>query len=85
MCAFVRPSRGAVEALEIREPAESAPGEGQVAIRVATAVVNHVDAIMVAGNCRTKPPLPSVPGPEVATEVIALAHRIGVPQRQNDT
>ena len=85
MRAFVRPSRGAVEVLEIREPAESAPGEGQVATRAATAVVNHVDAIMVAGNCRTKPPLPSVTGPKVATEVGVLAHRIGAPQRQNDT
>ena len=72
MRAVVCPSWGAVETLEVRELAESTPGEGQVAIRVAAAGVNYADSIMVAGNYQTKPPLPFVPGLEVAGVVAAL-------------
>ena len=74
MRTFVCPSRGAVEVLKFREPAEAAPGEGQVATRIAAAGVNHADATTVTGNCRTKLPLPPVRGLKVTTKVVALGH-----------
>ncbi len=56
-------------ALEEREPA--APGPGQVAIEVEAAGVNYVDGLICQGGYQIKPPVPFVPGSEVAGEVAA--------------
>ncbi len=42
------------------------PGPGQVLIAVEAAGVNYVDALFVQGRYQIKPPLPFVPGSEVA-------------------
>lgn len=42
------------------------PGPGQVVIEVEAAGVNFVDGLMVQGGYQLKPPLPFVPGSEVA-------------------
>lgn len=72
MRAAVCSAWGEVESLEVRDIPEPAPGEGEVAIRVAAAGVNFADAIMVAGNYQTRPAHPFAPGLEVAGEVTAL-------------
>jgi NADPH:quinone reductase len=57
---------GPVDALAVEDVAAPAPGPGQVLIDVAASGVNYADAIMVAGNYQTKPPLPFSPGLETA-------------------
>ena len=48
------------------------PGPGQVLITVEAAGVNYVDALFVQGRYQIKPPLPFVPGGEVAGTVAAV-------------
>ncbi|GAA0583204.1 NADPH:quinone oxidoreductase family protein [Actinomadura livida] len=50
----------------VRETEPPAPGPGQVLVTVAAAGVNYVDALFVHGRYQIKPPLPFVPGSEVA-------------------
>lgn len=50
---------------------EPAPRAGQVLVRVKAAALNYPDLLMTRGEYQLKPPLPFVPGMEVAGEVIA--------------
>jgi NADPH2:quinone reductase len=50
----------------VRETASPVPGPGQVLVTVEAAGVNYVDALFVQGRYQIKPPLPFVPGSEVA-------------------
>jgi len=47
------------------------PRTGQVLIRVRAAALNYPDLLMTRGDYQMKPPLPFVPGMEVAGEVVA--------------
>lgn len=47
------------------------PREGQVLIRVRAAALNYPDLLMTRGDYQLKPPLPFVPGMEVAGEVVS--------------
>lgn len=47
------------------------PRTGQVLIRVRAAALNYPDLLMTRGEYQMKPPLPFVPGMEVAGEVVA--------------
>lgn len=69
MRAFTVEKLGALEALEVPAPV---PGPGQVLIEVAAAGVNYVDGLFLHGRYQIKPPLPFVPGGEVAGTVTAL-------------
>ena len=48
------------------------PGPGQVLVQVAACGVGYVDALVSLGRYQVKPPLPHVPGQEVAGRVAAL-------------
>lgn len=48
-------------------------GTGQVLVRVRAAALNYPDLLMTRGAYQLKPPLPFVPGMEVAGEVIDAA------------
>ncbi|MCM0020805.1 MAG: NADPH:quinone oxidoreductase family protein [Tagaea sp.] len=48
------------------------PGPGQVRIRVKAAGVNFADTLMVRGTYQARPPLPFVPGMELAGQIDAL-------------
>jgi NADPH2:quinone reductase len=48
-----------------------APRAGQVLIRVRAAALNYPDLLMTRGDYQLKPPLPFVPGMEVAGEVVS--------------
>ncbi|MFA1549004.1 NADPH:quinone oxidoreductase family protein [Actinomadura chokoriensis] len=50
----------------VTETDSPVPGPGQVLITVEAAGVNYVDALFVQGRYQIKPPLPFVPGSEVA-------------------
>ncbi|MBE1531927.1 NADPH:quinone oxidoreductase family protein [Actinomadura algeriensis] len=52
--------------LALKETPDPEPGPGQVLIAVEAAGVNYVDALFVQGRYQIKPPLPFVPGSEVA-------------------
>jgi NADPH2:quinone reductase len=54
--------------VDVPEPVARA---GQVTIRVRAAALNYPDLLMTRGEYQMKPPLPFVPGMEVAGEVIA--------------
>lgn len=55
----------------IADVAEPAPASGKVLVRVKAASLNYPDLLMTRGEYQLKPPLPFVPGMEVAGEVIA--------------
>ena len=52
--------------LAVKDTAPIEPGPGQVLVTVEAAGVNYVDALFVQGRYQIKPPLPFVPGSEVA-------------------
>lgn len=72
MRAVVCSQLGPLEALvvEDREPPEA--GEGRVVLDVKAAGVNFVDGLLCQGRYQIKPPIPFVPGGEVAGQVSAL-------------
>jgi len=58
--------------LRVEERPDPEPGPGEVAVAVEAAGVNFVDGLFVAGRYQIKPPLPFVPGSEVAGRVEAV-------------
>src|SRR5262249_10556181 len=73
------PRFGAPEVLELRESPDPAPGKGELRIRVRAAGVNFADLMGRMGLYPDAPPLPFVPGYEVAGTVDALGE--GVSER----
>ncbi|HXV23995.1 MAG TPA: NADPH:quinone oxidoreductase family protein [Alphaproteobacteria bacterium] len=72
MRAVICRASGGPEGLVLDELPTPAPGPGQVTIDVHAAGVNFADILMVAGQYQEKPPLPFVPGLEVAGTVRAI-------------
>lgn len=64
---FGPPSR-----LRLAELPDPVPGPGEVRIRVEAAGLNYPDGLMVQGRYQVKPPLPFVPGMELAGVVDAV-------------
>jgi NADPH:quinone reductase len=62
---------GGPESLHLEQVDGGDPSDGTVRIAVRAASVNFFDGLIVAGAYQSKPPLPFVPGVEVAGEVIA--------------
>jgi NADPH2:quinone reductase len=60
---------GEPETLEVTERDPAPCGPGQVRVRVRAAGVNYVDALFVQGRYQITPPLPFVPGSELAGEI----------------
>ena len=52
------------------------PGRGQVTIRVAAVGVGYVDALVALGRYQVKPPVPHIPGAEIAGVVEALGEGV---------
>ncbi|GAA0949170.1 NADPH:quinone oxidoreductase family protein [Actinocorallia libanotica] len=76
MRAFTVEKLGSLETVEAPEPV---PGPGQVLIEVAAAGANYVDGLFLHGRYQIKPPLPFVPGGEVAGTVKALGPGVSGP------
>jgi len=66
MRCVVCPELGPPETLIIEDREVHPPRADQVVVRVAAAGVNFVDALFVAGSYQIKPPVPFVPGSEIA-------------------
>ncbi len=60
------------DALEICELPAAAPGEGEVAIRVAAVSLNFFDTLVLYGKYQNRPELPFSPGGEVAGTVTSI-------------
>jgi NADPH:quinone reductase len=54
--------------LQLREVPDPEPGEGQVIVRIRAAGINFLDVLVRQGNYPQAPPLPTIPGVEVAGE-----------------
>ena len=54
--------------LELREVPDPVPGEGQTLVHVRAAGVNYADVLIREGRYPQSPPLPFVPGSEIAGE-----------------
>jgi len=67
---------GPVENLKLGDVPAPVPADGEVVIAVKAVGINYADAIMVAGNYQTKPPLPFSPGLEAAGIVTACGRRV---------
>jgi NADPH2:quinone reductase len=63
---------GPLSGLAIEERGEPTPGDGQVVVDVRAAGVNFVDGLLCQGRYQIKPPIPFVPGGEIAGEVSAV-------------
>jgi NADPH2:quinone reductase len=59
-------------ALELTDIPEPQPAEGEVVVEVSAAALNFADALMVRGGYQLRPPLPFIPGIELAGRVVAL-------------
>jgi NADPH2:quinone reductase len=72
MRAVVVRSHGGPQALELTELALPEPGPGQVRVRAHAVGVGRPDVLMRQGTYKWMPPMPAVPGNEVAGVVEAL-------------
>jgi len=63
--------------LTLEEQPDPRPGAGQLLVEVAAAGLNYVDALFVRGEYQIKPPLPFVPGSEIAGAVAAVGEDVG--------
>jgi NADPH:quinone reductase len=63
---------GPVSGLEVRDVPAATPGERDVVVRVEAAGLNYPDALLVQGKYQFRPPLPFVPGMELAGVVSAV-------------
>ena len=72
MRAVVCSQFGPTSGLAVSDHPAPQPGERQVLVRVAAAGLNYPDALIVLGKYQLKPPLPFVPGIELAGEVAAV-------------
>ncbi|MDQ2878019.1 MAG: NAD(P)H-quinone oxidoreductase, partial [Pseudomonadota bacterium] len=67
---------GGPQVLQLVERPVPSPGTGEVLIRVAAAGVNRPDVLQRKGGYPPPPGAPSIPGLEVAGEIVALGHGV---------
>jgi NADPH2:quinone reductase len=64
------------EQLSLAEIAPPTPSRGEVLVEVHACGINFSDLLMTAGTYQVKPPLPFVPGQEIAGRVVASGQRV---------
>jgi NADPH2:quinone reductase len=72
MRALVCEAYGPIENLKIKDMPRPAPEPGEVLVKVGAAGVSFAAMLGVQGKHQNKPPLPFVPGNEIAGEIVAL-------------
>ncbi|MBC7563058.1 MAG: alcohol dehydrogenase catalytic domain-containing protein, partial [Gemmatimonadaceae bacterium] len=72
MHAWVCETATGVDDLRWVEQPTPVPGAGDVLLRVQAASVNFPDLLIVQGKYQFKPPVPFVPGSELAGTVLAI-------------
>jgi NADPH2:quinone reductase len=63
---------GPPEALRVEEVPAPQVGPGSVRVRIRACGLNFADTLMVAGQYQVKPPIPFIPGIEIAGEVVEV-------------
>ncbi|MGH0001944.1 NADPH:quinone oxidoreductase family protein [Pseudovibrio ascidiaceicola] len=76
MRAVVCSEYGPPEALRVEDVERKEPRKGQVRIAVEAAGVNFPDTLLIAGKYQIKPPMPFVPGGEVAGRIEAVGEGV---------
>jgi NADPH2:quinone reductase len=71
MRAIVCRELSGVSGLELAEVPTPEPGPGEVRVRVRSAGLNFADSLIIKGQYQDKPPLPFVPGMEIAGRIEA--------------
>lgn len=84
MKALVCEEYGSLDALRVEEVPAPVADPGQVLVDVAAASVNFPDALIVQGKYQVKPPLPFIPGSELAGTIVSVGEgvdrsRVGTP------
>ena len=72
MRALVCHAYGPIESLKLEDVPKPTPGPGEVVVKVGAAGVSFAAMLGIQGKHQNKPPLPFVPGNEIAGEVVAL-------------
>ena len=72
MRALVCHAYGPIDTLKIEDLPKPAPAAGEVLVKVGAAGVSFAAMLGIQGKHQNKPPLPFVPGNEIAGEVVAL-------------
>ena len=67
---------GPPETLVVDDVLEPVPGPNDVLVRVRACGVNFADALIVQGKYQETPPLPFVPGLEVAGEIVSMGEDV---------
>jgi len=65
------------DGLRLVELPDPTPGPGQVVVGIRACGVNFADTLIVQGQYQEKPPLPFVPGAEIAGDVLAVGEGVG--------
>jgi NADPH2:quinone reductase len=76
MKALLCKSLGLPDTLVYEEVADPVPGAGEVVVEMKAAGVNFPDALVIQGKYQFKPPLPFVPGAELAGIVSAVGEGV---------
>jgi NADPH2:quinone reductase len=76
MRALVCHAYGPIESLKLEDLPKPAPGAGEVLVKVGAAGVSFAAMLGIQGKHQNKPPLPFVPGNEIAGEVVALGEGV---------
>ena len=64
------------DGLALAELPDPTPAPGQVVVGIRACGVNFADTLIVQGQYQEKPPLPFVPGAEIAGEVLAVGEGV---------
>lgn len=65
-------STGGIEAIALGEADTPSPQAGEVLVEVRACGLNFSDLLMAAGRYQVRPPLPFVPGQEIAGRIVAM-------------
>lgn len=79
MQAVVCNELGPIDGLVVEERPDLEAGTGDVIVEVEAAGLNYVDALFVKGEYQIKPPVPFVPGNEVAGRVSTVGESVATP------
>jgi len=76
MRALVCHAYGPIESLKLEDVPKPAPAAGEILVKVGAAGVSFAALLGIQGKHQNKPPLPFVPGNEIAGEIVALGEGV---------
>lgn len=76
MKAIICQTFGKPETMVLAELPSPVPGAGEVKVRIRACGVNFADTLIIQGLYQVKPPLPFIPGMEIAGEVMELGEGV---------